>query len=144
MPPRSTARLRKIVERAEPVRESDRLDEVAEAGQAIARAFDNFGRAMCCLAVKHEARNPGEQRELAAIMWSDVVSDFHDVPTTEEMRNWLSGAAEDRSEGVSKAAIRTVVSISAAASLPRITAEINVDNSSKRTSRPSLLAICWI
>lgn len=71
--------------------EYDRLDEVADAGHAIARAFDNLGRAMCCLAVKHEARNPGEQRELAAIMWNDVVSDFREVPTTEEMRNWLAG-----------------------------------------------------
>jgi hypothetical protein len=73
------------------VRENDRLDEVAEAGHALARAFDNLGRAMCCLAVKQEARNPGEQRELAAILWADVVSDFHEVPTTAEMRNWLAG-----------------------------------------------------
>lgn len=87
----SRARKALIVSKAQPVSETDRLDEVAEAGHALARAFDNLGRAMCCLAVKVEARNPGEQRELAAIMWADVVSDFHDVPTTEEMRNWLSG-----------------------------------------------------
>jgi hypothetical protein len=90
MPPRSTAQKARIVERAEPVRETDRLDEVAEAGQAIARAFDNLGRAVCCLAVKQAARNPGEQRELAAILWADAVSDFRDVPTTEEMRTWLA------------------------------------------------------
>jgi hypothetical protein len=70
--------------------ESDRLDDVAEAGRAIARSFDNLARAFCVLAVKHEARNPGEQRELGAILWSDVVSDFRDVPTTEEMRGWMA------------------------------------------------------
>jgi hypothetical protein len=73
------------------VSETDRLDEVAEAGQALALAFNNLARSMCCLAVKLEARNPGEQRELAAIMWNDVVTDFREVPTTEEMRNWLAG-----------------------------------------------------
>jgi hypothetical protein len=89
MPPRSTARKHLIV-KASAVRESDRLDEVAEAGQALARAFDNLGRAVCCLAVKQAARNPGEQRELAAILWADAVSDFRDVPTTDEMRTWLA------------------------------------------------------
>jgi hypothetical protein len=73
------------------VPERDRLDEVAEAGRMLARAFDNLARSMCCLAVKTESRNPGEQRELAAIMWNDVVSDFKEVPTTEEMRNWMAG-----------------------------------------------------
>lgn len=88
------SRIRKhlIVRRkASPMNETDRLDEVAEAGRAMARGFDNMARAICCLAVKTESRNPGEQRELAAILWSDVVSDFRDVPTTEEMRNWLAG-----------------------------------------------------
>lgn len=87
----SRIRKRLLLERIEPVPETDRLDEVAEAGHALARSFDNLARAVCCLAVKIEARNPGEQRELAAIMWTDVVSDFRDVPTSEEMRNWLSG-----------------------------------------------------
>ena len=86
----SRARSHAIV-KASAVHENDRLDEVAEAGRALARSFDNLARAFCCLAVKVEARNPGEQRELAAILWSDVVSDFRDVPTTDEMRNWLSG-----------------------------------------------------
>jgi hypothetical protein len=70
--------------------ETDRLDDVAEAGREIARSIDNFARAICCLAVKQESRNPGEQRELAAIIWGDVVSDFHGVPVTEEMRSYLS------------------------------------------------------
>lgn len=87
----SRIRKRLLLERASPVPETDRLDDVSEAGHALARSFDILARAICCLAVKHEARHPGEQRELAAIMWNDVVSDFRDVPTTEEMRNWLSG-----------------------------------------------------
>jgi hypothetical protein len=91
MPPRSRARKVRILREYQPVSETDRLDEVAEAGREIARAIDNFGRAMCCLAVKVEARNPGEQRELAAILWGDCISDFHGVPVSEEMRNWLAG-----------------------------------------------------
>jgi hypothetical protein len=91
MPPRSTARKAAIARKAEPVSETDRLDEVAEAGRAIARSFDTLARAVCCLAVKQEARNPGEQRELAAILWGDCVSDFHGVPVTEEMRGWMAG-----------------------------------------------------
>lgn len=82
-------RKRMILERVEPV--TDRLEDVAEAGREIARSFDNLGRAICLLAVKLEARNPGEQRELAAIFWSDAVSDFRDVPMSQEMRNWLGG-----------------------------------------------------
>jgi hypothetical protein len=72
------------------VSDADRLERVAEAGREVAAAVNNFGRAVCCLAVKVEARNPGEQRELAAILWNDCLSDFRDVPTTEEMRNWLA------------------------------------------------------
>jgi hypothetical protein len=87
----SRFRKRLIWERSSPVSETDRLDEVAEAGRMLARSFDNLARAFCVLAVKHEARNPGEQRELGAILWNDVVSDFRDVPTTEEMRNWMAG-----------------------------------------------------
>lgn len=85
------ARKRLILERAEPVSETDRLDDIAEAGHAIAQAFDNLARAVCCLAVKQESRNPGEQRELAAILWNDAASDFREVAMTEEMRTWLSG-----------------------------------------------------
>jgi hypothetical protein len=84
----NTARKYQLAFRSQPVTETDRLDEVAEAGHAVARGLDNFARAICVLAVKHEARKRGEQRELAAILWADVVSDFRDVPTTDEMRNW--------------------------------------------------------
>ena len=85
-------RIRKaiILRKASAVSETDRLEDVAEAGRILARSFDNLGRAFCCLAVKHESRNPGEQRELAAILWTDVVNDFRDAPTSEEMRNWMA------------------------------------------------------
>jgi hypothetical protein len=79
----STARKYQLAHRSKPVTETDRLDEIAEAGwaiakslDAVARGFDNLARATCVLAVKQEARNPGEQRELGAILWADVVSDF--------------------------------------------------------------------
>ena len=85
------SRKARIVRGARNVTETDRLDDVAEAGHALARAFDNLGRAMCCLAVKQEARNPGEHRELAAILWQDVINDFREVATSEEMRNWMAG-----------------------------------------------------
>jgi hypothetical protein len=84
----SRARKHHILERAQPVSEFESevrqgMDNLAEAARTLARAF-------CCLAVKVEARNPGEQRELAAILWNDVLSDFRDVPATPEMRTWLS------------------------------------------------------
>jgi hypothetical protein len=85
------SRLRKriLLERAQPVSEYE--SEVRQGMDNLADAARALGRALCCLAVKVESRNPGEQRELAAILWTDVLSDFRDVPVTEEMRTWLAG-----------------------------------------------------
>jgi hypothetical protein len=73
------------------VQRASAVPETSDIADGVTDALKQLGRAICCLAVKVEARNPGEQRELAAIMWSDCVNDFRDVPTSEEMRNWLAG-----------------------------------------------------
>jgi hypothetical protein len=68
----SSARKYQLAFRSQPVTETDRLDEVAEAGHAVARGLDNFARAVCVLAVKHEARNPennGSLQRYCGPMW---------------------------------------------------------------------------
>lgn len=84
----TTARKYQLAHRSKPVPEI--ASEVREGLDNLADATRTLGRAFCCLAVKQEARNPAEQRELAAIMWADCVGDFRDVPVTEEMRNWMA------------------------------------------------------
>lgn len=84
----SRARKLAIVAKVTPVSEPS---DLREGMDGWAEAVRTLARAICVLAVKHEARNPGEQRELGAILWNDVISDFREVPTTEEMRTWMAG-----------------------------------------------------
>jgi hypothetical protein len=65
--------------------------EIADAVHHLADMVELLQRAVCCLAVKQESRNPGEQRELGAILSIDVVDNFKDVPVGEEMRLFLAG-----------------------------------------------------
>jgi hypothetical protein len=63
---------------------------VGEMASEVREGLDNLARAICCLAVERHASNPGQHRELAAVMWIDCVSDFREVKVTQESRNWLA------------------------------------------------------
>jgi hypothetical protein len=80
--PMSTSRKARILrERASPV---------SEMASELRQGLELVARALCVQAVERHAKNPGHHREFAAVMWIDVVSDFHEVKVTPETRNWFA------------------------------------------------------
>jgi hypothetical protein len=56
----------------------------------IRDGLETLSRALCVLAVERHAKDPGHHRELAAVMWIDVIGDFSEVKITPESRTWLA------------------------------------------------------
>jgi hypothetical protein len=52
--------------------------------------LETLARALCVLAVERHAKDPGHHRELAAVMWIDVMSDFREVKYTPQTRDYLA------------------------------------------------------